>query len=133
MFTNIFHLGQIIVFYKIMLIMIRHRNKTFLVQDNYDDDQIDPYHGDDNKDQQAPDDMDLPDDLKLDDDNDDAGQEEEQQSQDDAGKGYLSRDGRKPVFGVSDPVLDKPACTVTEECLKLEILDLRRRGIVLFE
>ena len=104
MFTNLFYLGQINVFHKIMLIMIRHRNKTSLIQDNYDDDQIDPYHGEDTKDQQAPDDMDLPDDLKLDDDNDDAGQEEEQQTQDDAGKGYLSCDARKLVVGVSDPV-----------------------------
>ena len=27
---------------------------------------------------------------------------------------YMSRDARKPVFGVSDQVQHKPACTVTE-------------------
>ena len=57
---------------------------VIISQDNYDDDQIDPYHGDDSKEQQTPDDLDLPDDLKLDDDNDGAGKEEEQ-TQDDAG------------------------------------------------
>ena len=41
---------------------------------------------------------------------------------------YLSRDVRKPVFGVSDQVRHKPVCTVTE---KLEISDLKRKGVVL--
>ena len=30
------------------------------------------------------------------------------------GKYYMSRDARKPVFGVSDQVRHKPACTVTK-------------------
>ena len=34
---------------------------------------------------------------------------------------------RKPVFGVSDQVLDKPGCTTTEDGKRLEILDLRSR------
>ena len=33
---------------------------------------------------------------------------------------------------VSEQVRDKPACTVTEKGLKLEILDIRRREIALF-
>ena len=68
---------------------------------------------------------------------------------------HVSRDARKPVFKVSDQVRRKPvyhrcislswplgslaplgltvtpAYTVTDSGLKLEILDLRRRGIVL--
>ena len=43
----------------------------------------------------------------------------------------LSCDTRKPVFGVSDQVKHKTACASTEDGWKLEILDLRRRGIVL--
>ena len=38
---------------------------------------------------------------------------------------------RKPVFGSSDQLRHKPACTVTEAGWKLEISDLRRREIVL--
>ena len=48
------------------------------LQDNYDDDQIDPYHGK-QEEQQAPDDLDLPDDLNLDDDNDDGGKDDEKE------------------------------------------------------
>ena len=44
---------------------------------------------------------------------------------------YLSRDVTKPAFGVSDQVGHKPICTVIEAGYKLEILDLRRREIVL--
>ena len=42
----------------------------------------------------------------------------------------MSRDERKLVFGVSDQVRHKPACTVKELGKMLEILDLGRRGIV---
>ena len=42
-----------------------------------------------------------------------------------------SLDKRKQVFRVSDQVRHKLACTVTEEGLKLEIVDLIRGGIVL--
>ena len=38
---------------------------------------------------------------------------------------------RKGVFGVSDQVRHKPACTVSEKDWKLEILDLTRRKIEL--
>ena len=31
------------------------------------------------------------------------------------GSVYMSRDVRKPVFGVSDQVRHKPACTATED------------------
>ena len=37
----------------------------------------------------------------------------------------------KTTFWVSDQVQYKPACTVTEASQRLEISDLRRRGIVL--
>ena len=43
----------------------------------------------------------------------------------------MSRDARKPVLGVSDQVLHKPAGTVTEAGYKLEISNLKRREIVL--
>ena len=46
-------------------------------------------------------------------------------------KDDLSSDTRKPVFGVSDQLRHKPACTVTEKGYKLELLDLKRRGFVL--
>ena len=46
---------------------------------------------------------------------------------------YMSRVVRKPVFGVSDLVRRKPACTVSEGGKKLEISDLGRREIVLSE
>ena len=39
---------------------------------------------------------------------------------------------RKPVFGVSDQVHHKPGCTATGDGLRLEILDLGRRGNVLY-
>ena len=39
---------------------------------------------------------------------------------------HMSRDSRKPVVGVSDQVPHKSICTVN-----IEILDLRRRRIVL--
>ena len=42
----------------------------------------------------------------------------------------LSHDTRKLVFEVFDQVRHKPSCT--EEDWKLEILDFRRRGIVLY-
>ena len=42
-----------------------------------------------------------------------------------------SHDARRPVFEGSDKVRHKPACLVTEDRQKLEISDLRRRGIVL--
>ena len=42
----------------------------------------------------------------------------------------MSRDMRKPVFGVLDQVRHKPVCAVKEDSWKLEILDLSRRGIV---
>ena len=38
---------------------------------------------------------------------------------------------RKPVFGVSVQVQNKPGCTATENGKKLEILDLESRRIVL--
>ena len=38
---------------------------------------------------------------------------------------------RKPTIWVSDQVRHKPGCTVTEKGKMLEILDLKRRGIVL--
>ena len=38
---------------------------------------------------------------------------------------------RKTVFGVSDQVPHKPGCTATEDGLRLEISDLKSRGIVL--
>ena len=43
---------------------------------------------------------------------------------------YLS--SRKPAYEVSDQVRHIPICTVTEEGHKLEILDIRRKRIVLF-
>ena len=45
----------------------------------------------------------------------------------------MSRDARKPVFGVSDQVRHKPVCAVSEYGKKLEISDLGRREIVLSE
>lgn len=50
--------------------------KVVLFQENYDDDQVDPYHGK-HEEQQAPEDLDLPDDLKLDDDVDSEGKDKE--------------------------------------------------------
>ena len=44
---------------------------------------------------------------------------------------HLSRDARKPVFGVSDQVRHKLTCIVTEAGQKFEISGLRRREIVL--
>ena len=38
---------------------------------------------------------------------------------------------RKPVFGVSNQVRQKPGCTATEDGKMLEISDLESRGIVL--
>ena len=38
---------------------------------------------------------------------------------------------RKPVFGISDQVQHKLGCTAIEDDERLEILDLRRRGIAL--
>ena len=37
-----------------------------------------------------------------------------------------------PVLRVSDQVPHKPSCAATEDGLRLEISDLRSRGIVLF-
>ena len=37
---------------------------------------------------------------------------------------------RKPVFGLCDQVRLKPACSVTEASLSLEILDLASIGII---
>ena len=37
----------------------------------------------------------------------------------------MSHNIRKQVFGVSDQVLHKPACTVSEDGYRLEILDIR--------
>ena len=37
---------------------------------------------------------------------------------------------RKPVFGVSDLIQHKPGCAVTEDGQRLEISDLKSRGIV---
>ena len=39
---------------------------------------------------------------------------------------------RRPVFGVCDQVRLKPACSATETCQGLEILDVASRGIILF-
>ena len=44
---------------------------------------------------------------------------------------YMSRDVRKPVFGVFDQVRHKPGWEITEDSQRLEISDLDRRGIVL--
>ena len=44
---------------------------------------------------------------------------------------HMSLVVRKPVFGVSDQVRQKPGCTTTEDGWRLEILDLGSRGIVL--
>ena len=44
---------------------------------------------------------------------------------------HMSHDARKLVFWVSDQVRQKPVCAATEDGYKLEILNLRRRGIVL--
>ncbi|XP_053396218.1 midasin-like isoform X2 [Mercenaria mercenaria] len=57
----------------------KQNNLDNLDQDNYDDDQIDPYHGK-QEEQQAPDDLDLPDDLHLDDDNDDGAKDDEKET-----------------------------------------------------
>ena len=46
---------------------------------------------------------------------------------------YISHVVRKPVFGVSDQVRLKPACSATEATLTLEILDIASIGIVLFK
>ena len=43
----------------------------------------------------------------------------------------LSRNARKPDFGVSDLVLYKSACVSTDYGWRLEFSDLGRRGIVL--
>ena len=43
----------------------------------------------------------------------------------------MSRDARKPVFGVSDQVRHKPVCAVSENGKKLEISDIRRSGNIL--
>ena len=47
------------------------------------------------------------------------------------GYSHLSRKVRKPVFGVSDHVRHKPVCAATADGYKLDMSDLRRRGIVL--
>ena len=39
----------------------------------------------------------------------------------------MSRDARNPVFGSSDQLRHKPACTVAEAGKKFEISDLRRK------
>ena len=39
---------------------------TYWYSQDYDDDQVDPYHEKQAEEQKAPDDLDLPDDLKLD-------------------------------------------------------------------
>ena len=44
---------------------------------------------------------------------------------------HMSPVMRKLVFGVSDQLSHKPACIITEESKRLEILDIRRRGILL--
>ena len=44
---------------------------------------------------------------------------------------HLSRVARKPVFGISEQVRHKPACTVTEKSKDLEISGIRRGGVVL--
>ena len=44
---------------------------------------------------------------------------------------YMSRVTTKPVSGVSDQVRHKPGCTATEDGLRLEISDLKNRGIAL--
>ena len=41
----------------------------------------------------------------------------------------MSRNARKPIFGVSVQVRHKLVCTVSEKGQELEILDLGRRGI----
>ena len=41
---------------------------------------------------------------------------------------YMSHITRKPVFGVSDQGVLKPACAVTETRQRLEILDIETRG-----
>ena len=38
---------------------------------------------------------------------------------------------RKPVIGVSDQIRHKPGCTTAEDGWRIEIPDLRSRGIVL--
>ena len=42
-----------------------------------------------------------------------------------------SHHARRQIFGVSEQVLHKPTCTITEDCYKLEILDIMIREIVL--
>ena len=49
------------------------------------------------------------------------------------GNYQMSRDARKPVFGVSDHARYKPSCTSKEDGEKLEISDLGRIEIVLSE
>ena len=44
---------------------------------------------------------------------------------------YMSLVTRKPVFGVSDQVRLKPACSATEASYRLEISDIETRGIIL--
>ena len=39
----------------------------------------------------------------------------------------MSQDARKPVFDVSDKVPNKPACIVSAEGQKLEILEKKRK------
>ena len=43
----------------------------------------------------------------------------------------LSRDTRKPVFGVCDQVRHKPACAAIEAWYRLEISDIETGGIIL--
>ena len=43
----------------------------------------------------------------------------------------MSRVARKPVFGVSNQVRQKPDCTAIEDGYRLGIPDLESRGIVL--
>ncbi|KAH3728935.1 hypothetical protein DPMN_054898 [Dreissena polymorpha] len=56
---------------------------------DYDDDQVDPYHGK-QEEQQAPDDLDLPDDLNLDDAEDQEGKDEESAVDDGTGEFVLT-------------------------------------------
>ena len=43
----------------------------------------------------------------------------------------MSRVTRKPIFGISVQVQHKPGCIITEDGERLEISDLKSRGIVL--
>ena len=42
---------------------------------------------------------------------------------------YMSRDARKPVFGVSDQVSHKPGCTGKGDSKNLEISDYEEEGL----